>query len=1096
MIAKRQFPGIRSNMTNLAVPQHLARLVEWQAERHPERDAYRFLTDEGETFETISFRDLFHRVSCQAAVLGEFVSPGDRVLLMAPTEPEFIQAFLACSFCGAVAVPVFPPKRADHGPEIEFLRQVARSTAAKVFLTSSAQIEILSENSVGAEFMKDAETLSLEALAVGAGQAALRSSQWCSSDPALILFTSGSTGDPKGVVLSHENLVWNFSAFCNRFELGVDTPICTWLPNSHIAGLYTRLLGLLSTSPTICFSLQGFLNQPSLWLSTLSKYQVHMSAAPNFAYELCANLPQDVFSERLNLRSWRMAISGGEVVQPATVSAFCRRFQEAGFMRSSFLPYFGMTETLCTTIPGPVGDREPQYFDRDAIAAGKVRVRGEGSAGAIALISNGELLADTEALIVDPQSKTPLEGSAIGELWLRGKSLTLGYWGQDRLSESVCRAAPDPDDGKRYFRTGDLGFFLDGELFLTGRLKDLLIVNGKNYYPTDIEASIGEAFGQEELAAVAVFPVFHDGSEQLGLAIETEMGSENPRISATIEKIREVVLRRHGLSVGSFVSLPIGAIPRTRSGKLQRSECRRRLLDGIWASWKEGGAQLGAPDSSLSDSMIPGERELIRLLATELPAGTKLTSGMSLDSLGIDSISAVRVITKIFQRMRVKVDYSVFASAQTIGELAIELQGESTSSAGNKAAEIDYRAQLSRVDLVMDQASESIASGDAIFLTGATGFLGGYLLRDLLLHTNRKVVCLVRAGSASAGRERLAATLENLGWNEIIKPDRLEVVCGSLDKPLLGLEVSTFARLANELGVVIHNGANVNFVAPFEALRDVNVESNLEILRLATQSVRKAVHFVSTIGVFNGPDRDQFNPIREGDWIPNPNRLFSGYSQSKWVAESMFQRARERGMPVRTYRPGLVMGDSQTGYCHTDDFLCRFLKGCLQMGVFPDLPLELDMTPVDFVSRSISTLVQQGAEDGKTFHLINPSPISIPALSRWLKTQGYSSRLEPSDLWHQRLTAELPEGNALFPLVPFLLQELPGCQETILPFFSERGLNLDTGQTREALAGTDLACPPVDSLLLQRYLEFFWQIGFLPMPETSKSTPLTTALIP
>jgi thioester reductase-like protein len=366
------------------------------------------------------------------------------------------------------------------------------------------------------------------------------------------------------------------------------------------------------------------------------------------------------------------------------------------------------------------------------------------------------------------------------------------------------------------------------------------------------------------------------------------------------------------------------------------------------------------------------------------------------------------------------------------------------------------------------------------FITGVTGFLGAYLLRSLLQQSDDQLVCLVRADSIEQGKQRVLQSLQQLSDYQTNWCTRIEVVIGSLGQAQFGLSDDTFYRLAQSLNKVIHNAANVNFVAPYHALREVNVLSNMDIIHLATAHHLKPIHYISTVAVFNSHERDQFALIEEDHVLEHPENLFSGYAQTKWMGEALYKKARERGLNVTFYRPGLIMGDSDNGYCHTDDFLCRFLKGCLQMQAFPDLAVEVDMTPVNYTADAISYLILSKDTQQVAYHFVNPRPYHLGQLCQWFKDQGYTVQSIPEQQWHNDLK-HLDKQNAMYPVVPFLLEKSATTQETILQFFAQRGLNIAYQKTLDDLA-ENISCPPVDDVLLSCYLDYFVETGFLAKP--------------
>jgi thioester reductase-like protein len=365
-------------------------------------------------------------------------------------------------------------------------------------------------------------------------------------------------------------------------------------------------------------------------------------------------------------------------------------------------------------------------------------------------------------------------------------------------------------------------------------------------------------------------------------------------------------------------------------------------------------------------------------------------------------------------------------------------------------------------------ACSSFGRGKTIFLTGASGFLGAYLLHDLLATTAASVHCLVRCRSSSDGEGRIRSNLLKYGlWSDEFKC-RLKPVPGDLAQPLLGMSPETFDMLGDVVDTIYHNGAVVNFVYSYASLRDSNVCGTAEVIRLACRTKTKPLHFVSTVGVFP-PSQKCDSTVLESEPPGNWRLLIAGYSQSKWVAEKLVTAAANRGLPVRIYRPGFVGGDSTTGIVNTDDFMSRMIKGCIQLGCAPDIDTMIEMVPVDYVSKAIVHLSCQQELGSSVFHVVAPQYIAAREMFRIIDSLGYKLNLVSYPEWRTRLfeDAKSSSKNALFPLLTLFAQIPLG-----LPPF-------DCRHTIGGLKGTQVTCPAIDENLLATYLAYFKKSGFL-----------------
>jgi thioester reductase-like protein len=361
----------------------------------------------------------------------------------------------------------------------------------------------------------------------------------------------------------------------------------------------------------------------------------------------------------------------------------------------------------------------------------------------------------------------------------------------------------------------------------------------------------------------------------------------------------------------------------------------------------------------------------------------------------------------------------------------------------------------------------------AIFLTGATGFLGTFLLYELLQQTQADIYCLVRSHSSEEGKQKLQKNLEFYSlWSESLS-SRIIPLIGELSQPFFGLSPQQFDILAAKIDVIYHNGALVNFIYPYSALKKVNVLGTQEVLRLASRMKLKLVHHVSTLGVVASIDYPQLNSVREWsnlDYVRFPD---DGYSQSKWIAEKLVTTAHYRGIPICIYRPGSISGHSKSGIWNTDDFTCRMLKGCIQLGKIPTLDKAVEMTPVDYVSKAIVYLSRQDASLGKAFHLVNPQPLHLNKLSNWISLFGYPLQQISYDEWKTELSKSAE--NALTPLLPFFASRTEEQMPKTIQFSSQN--------TLDGLAGTSIICPSVNEKLLETYFAYFIRSGFLNSPQ-------------
>lgn len=472
--------------------------------------------------------------------------------------------------------------------------------------------------------------------------------------------------------------------------------------------------------------------------------------------------------------------------------------------------------------------------------------------------------------------------------------------------------------------------------------------------------------------------------------------------------------------------------------------------------------------------------EVLELAADEVDVAR------SLYELGLDSLMAVELSTAIKADLKIEIPMRALIDEPSINNLIaiiteqiVPTKSERISTSSATALDLQQEAVLDE-SIYPEDGSTVSASPNNIFLTGATGFLGAFLLQELLDRTQASIFCLVRAADADTAANRLQANLQTYGLWQAAYQSRIVPVVGDLAQPLLGIGSQKFEQLAEQIDVIYHNGALLNYVYPYSKFKPINVLGTEEVLRLACKTKTKPVHHVSSVAVFESSayyDR----PVNETNPVNRSEDIYLGYSQSKWVSEKLVQIAGTRGLPVTIYRPPLVSGHSTTGAWNTSGFLCRMIQGCIQMGcIISDLDLLLDLSPVDYNSSSIVYLSQQASSQGKSFHLQNPHLLHWQTLTDFICASGYPMQKIPFATWQEKLSTQ--KDNPLYPLLPFFRHKWNNQLSYIE--LNEQGYRPLIGceATIVALSNSDIVCPPLDASLLSTYFAYFIRSGFLPAP--------------
>ena len=710
-----------NTMTEGSFAETIVDLLRQRAAYRPHDRAFTFLVDGEQEELNITYAELDRKARTLGAWLQASGMSGKRVLLLFPSGLDFIAAFMGCLYGGAIAVPAYPPRK---NRSVERIEAIAADADASVALTTRDVLDRFDALRAGAP------SLARILWKVDAELEPDWAERWERPEIdgetlAFLQYTSGSTGTPKGVMLSHSNLLHNSLRIMQAFEITRSQSGVFWLPSFHDMGLIGGILvPLYGGKFNVLMSPVAFLQKPLRWLQAISKYRATISGGPNFAYELCVRKITPEQRRELDLSSWSLAFNGAEPVRPETIDAFSEAFAPCGFRREAFFPCYGLAEsTLMVT--GGMKFEPPviRAFDATSLETGAAQVRGGFAPGTRRLVGSGRELDGQDVRIVDPHTNEALPPGMIGEIWVSGPSVAQGYW--NRADETLATfgamlARPDvgstsqalkawqPNPGP-YLRTGDLGFFDNGELFVTGRLKDLIIIRGRNHYPQDIELSVEKASALVRPGSVAAFSVDVEGRERVVVVAELERGKrESDELADGFESIRRQLAIEHELALEGIVLVRPNSIPKTSSGKIQRHACKRMFLDGTLEVVEQqiGWLQPGIAGSTVTEQARPasappgrgaepprlarqrpvGEtprpgrpqrdlpREVVEAVFSQVRAIAKERAGnLALDSniveLGLDSLERMEIVTGLEETFGGRFPEQVLPQIETCREV-------------------------------------------------------------------------------------------------------------------------------------------------------------------------------------------------------------------------------------------------------------------------------------------------------------------------------------------------------------------------------------------------------------------------------------------
>lgn len=1013
------------------------------AQQHPDKLLYSFLDVDGDPLESYTYASFLSRADAIAANLldsGGF-SSGDRLLLAYPPGLEMICAFFGCVRAGLIPVPVYPPSSRGFQSALYKMVHIARDCQAAGILTSFDYHASLKTNlarsgvstcGVDAEYISALPWIVTEEFQE-------TTSLLPPVAPTEILFlqyTSGSTMEPKGVIVSHQNILDTYQAVVEN-----DSPVVvSWLPQYHDMGLIgCYLYPALRGGTTYGFSPMDFIQRPVLWFETISKYRATSTAAPNFAYDYClrtGRLPKETL-EACDLSSLLVLMCAAEPVKPDTYTRFLEAFQAYGLKSECFYVAYGLAEnTLAVTLHG----RNIVSVNKRALTLGEARMTTEVSEidRAKQIVSCGAPLPGLDLRIVDADGHFALKPGRVGEIWLAGKGKCRGYWNNPELTlkQFHARLVDDsPYDGG-YLRTGDLGFMHDGELYVCGRIKDMIILRGQNYYPHDIESVVEKASSLIRHNCVAAFQIHEDNEPALAIVAEVK----NPKALPDTRKIVAAVRNYLNVEVATIALIAPRSVPRTSSGKIMRHKTKQMWMAGEFSVLSNFSREreVDAPESPV-DMNSP---------FAELKARYNLTGQepYNLVEAGLDSLDLVGFMHELKELLKDKgaellarqVDIALVLRVSIADLFALTGQLESAPEEAIlhlRTFLTAFREEQRALEMQrMRKDTELLFSPPApapvprmpvprkVLLTGGTGFIGPFLIKSLLEQTEATIHVLVRASDDAQGKQRLRMAMHSMG---VVLPDlmdmfeaRVQPVCGDLGEPGLGISQEAWDFLADEIDTIFHNGATVNYLLNYDMMRDANVLGTNEILRLAFEGRAKEFNYVSTTFIFGWAVK---SVLYETDSNAKMELLDFGYSQTKWVAEQVVFDAQRRGLSVRVFRPALV-SPSVDGGGNNFDIAVRLVAFMVNHGIGVDTLNQVSFVPADIVANNIVAISTSPGTANQTFHVVRDDYSNMMDITR-LITESTGRQFDAFTLpeFVPELIRRCRKEDLLFPLLDFLV---------------------------------------------------------------------------
>lgn len=680
----------------------LTDILIWRGENQSEKIAYNFLAD-GEKEQLLTYGDLDRKCKEIGGFLQSIGAKGDRVLLFFNPGLDYITAFFGCLYAGMIAVPSYPPKVNREAQRVD---TILKDAGASIVLTTDFFLSKLDRMIEKKPSLKELQWIDVHQITPDCIQ------KWeypdsKREDVCYLQYTSGSTADPKGVMVSHGNLMHNLDIIRQHFGNTKETRAVVWLPPYHDMGLIGGIMEPIFVGfPVNLMSPFTFLEKPLLWLKAISRYRATCSGGPNFAYELCMQRITEQERESLDLSYWELAFNGAEPVRSETLEKFSREFAVSGFRKEAFYPCYGLAEaTLFVTGGKKIDLPKTITINEEQLNLNKIIL--DDTPKGKRLIGSGKAYQNEKVMIVDSETNCICLENQVGEIWVKSESVARGYWKKEEETQKTFNAyISDSGDGP-FLRTGDLGFINDGELYVTGRVKDLIIIRGKNHYPHDIELTVENSHEALQPGSGAAFSIEIDGEERLVIVHEVKRTYRNPNVEEIGQAVRMAVSEAHEIQVYALVLIPMMSLPKTTSGKIQRQLSKKKYLNNefqiIGESRIDGVSITDAPQNNIegnnaaverteADDIIittlnvltrPEDRQLVisLYLRKKIAAILKIKESQidevqSLGSFGLDSLMTVDLVHKIETVFGVLIPMSQILEGMNLADLSLQIANQ------------------------------------------------------------------------------------------------------------------------------------------------------------------------------------------------------------------------------------------------------------------------------------------------------------------------------------------------------------------------------------------------------------------------------------
>ena len=1018
--------------------------------------------------------------------------PDDKVIFQLKDPKEFILTFWACILGGFTPVPLEQKNIAEY--QLKMFK-IWKNFKHQYLITSkeiSDKLEIFASNNDLEAQMEEIKSKTI--IYSDIDFAHNEDGEIYNALPdktAFIQFSSGTTGDPKGVVVTHHNLITNINAMTNGAKVDQNDSFLSWMPLSHDMGLIayhlwpTKLGVNHYIIPTSIFLLR-----PMIWMGKASKYKATILSSPNFGYKHFLNFYNVKSNKDWDLSNVKLVLNGAEPISYDLCERFLDELEHYGLKRNAMYPCYGLAEaTLAVSFPPPEEEAIPVTVDRSKLEIGKpVIYLSKNASNAITFLDVGFALKNSPIRIVD-SNKNILPENHIGHLEINGENVTQGYYANKIATDKVLSK-----DG--WLDTGDLGFIRNNRLIITGRAKDIIFAGGQNYYSHDIEIVAEKVEGIElgNIAATGAFnPILQE--DELILFVRDRLKHLDKFAQLAI-KLKEYINCHIGIKVNHVI--PIKQIPKTTSGKVQRGKLRNNYLNG---DYNELVSDISERIENRLDNtakeykeettgalLKKTQAEIIKLVSKVLCININtIEADVDLDSYGLSSLNKMQLANYLKDRYGDYISPELVFDSKNIRVLSEKIVNGANNNT-ELSTSIDEKANIEKSEISYKQPNciYSYFETKKVFITGATGVLGGNLIKEFLESTDCELFCLVRGSNLIQAKERIRTFLKVYDPEEKLKSEfekRVHPYIGDITDVKLGLDNKTYGYLANNIDMVIHGAAITSLHGVYDSVKQVNVDGTQHLIDFTLQTKQKYFIFISSYSVMGDRENKQCAPFSEKDFDLRQGFENKGYQKSKFEAEKMI-RTTDNGLNWIIIRPGNIFGDSENGYypfniTGVEGVFYDIFKTDIEKQFGMNNPMFFDITPVDFVSKGIIHLSTSYKKIYETFHLVNPDKKRFFDVLYLLREYGYDIELlSYKDYMHRiqrrQFTKDKKEYNSL---TTDLIRFNPKIVECTFCSYA------DSEYTKKILEKADIKCPEIDIDLINTYLDHCVSIGYIPHPE-------------